>query len=348
MNSAHDFTQRLQGLLRDEHGALADFLLAVAEFDERRLWADLGYPSLFDFLHRELGLSKSAAFYRKTAVALIRQFPEVSDALRDGKLCLMTVAEVARVLTADNRAEVLPRFFGLSKREAKVLVATLLPAEAPPLRDVVTPLRAVTSLAPTLATSPLPEIVLPVEPAEASRPAAPAGLAPGAVPKAAPMTLEPLTAELNRMHVTVSRRFLEKLEAARDALSHSHPGTGNEDILEAGLDLLLARQAKRNGLVAKPLATPRPSLDPDRVPAYVRRSVWKRDGGRCQWRMANGQICGSTHRLQLDHVIPRAAGGPSTVENCRILCDFHNDLAARRFFGDALMDRYTRNPRAGP
>jgi hypothetical protein len=36
--------------------------------------------------------------------------------------------------------------------------------------------------------------------------------------------------------VTVSRRFLEKLEAARDALSHSHPGADVEAILEAGLE----------------------------------------------------------------------------------------------------------------
>jgi hypothetical protein len=31
--------------------------------------------------------------------------------------------------------------------------------------------------------------------------------------------VEPLTADLRRLHLTVSKRFLEKLEAARDALS---------------------------------------------------------------------------------------------------------------------------------
>ena len=177
MNNAQDFTQHLHDLLRDEHGALADFLVALAEFDERRLWVDLGYASLFDFLHRELCLSKSAAFYRKTAVALIREFPEVTRALRDGKLCLMTVAEVARVLTGENRAEVLPRFFGLSKREAKVLVATLLPVEAPPLREVVTPLR-VASPAPalTLTVPPSPlsqQVNAPVLPVELPGPCRP-------------------------------------------------------------------------------------------------------------------------------------------------------------------------------
>jgi hypothetical protein len=52
--------------------------------------------------------------------------------------------------------------------------------------------------------------------------------------------------------MTVSKRFMEKLEAARDALSHSHPGADMEAILEAGLDLVVERAAKRRGLVKIP------------------------------------------------------------------------------------------------
>jgi 5-methylcytosine-specific restriction endonuclease McrA len=80
----------------------------------------------------------------------------------------------------------------------------------------------------------------------------------------------------------------------------------------------------------------------------VKRAVWERDEGKCRWKLASGGICGSTRRLQLDHVIPRARGGLSTVENCRILCAVHNDLAAREVYGNAWMDRFTENPRARP
>ena len=45
--------------------------------------------------------------------------------------------------------------------------------------------------------------------------------------------MEPLTGDLRRFHTTVSRRFLAKLAAARDALSHSHPGADTEAVLEA-------------------------------------------------------------------------------------------------------------------
>jgi len=45
----------------------------------------LGHASLFYFLHRELGLSSGAAFYRKMAAELIQRFPEIVDPLREGR-----------------------------------------------------------------------------------------------------------------------------------------------------------------------------------------------------------------------------------------------------------------------
>jgi len=163
-----------------------------------------------------------------------------------------------------------------------------------------------------------------------------------------PATIEPLTAELIRVHLTANRRFAEKYEQAKDALSHSLPAAGMAEILEAGLDLLLERHAKRKGLVKRPRPEPRPSSHPEHVPAHVKRAVWTRDGGRCQWPLANGGVCGSTRRVELDHRVAKARGGPPTVENLRCLCDLHNHLAAREVFGDDWMDRFTRNPRTRP
>jgi hypothetical protein len=156
-----------------------------------------------------------------------------------------------------------------------------------------------------------------------------------------PVEVVPLTADLNRLHLTVSKTFMKKLDAVRDALSHAMPGATEAELLEAGLDLLLARAAKRRGLVQKLRKTPRPSNGDD-IPAHVRREVWKRDGGRCQWPVSSGGICGSTRHLELDHVHPRSLGGASTPENLRVLCRSHNDLAARRVLGDEAMDQYTR------
>jgi 5-methylcytosine-specific restriction endonuclease McrA len=353
MDTARESASRLASLLRREHGALADFLLALADFDSRRLWIRLGHSSLFVFLHRELGLSKGASHFRKVAAELVQRFPEVIEPLRDGRLCLTAVVELARVITPDNRTVVLPRFFHASKMEAKAVAAEILPAEVIPRREVVTavPAAQVAWVAPPPALPPVaPAPLVPLRQAGAEvRPDEPALLA---APHAAQRTVaQPLTADAHRLHVTVSKRFLSKLEAARDALSHSHPGAAAEEILEAGLDLLLERAARRRGLVKKPRTVTSPPAEsadarnPRQVPAAVRREVFTRDEGKCQWAMADGGICGSTHRVELDHILPVGKGGKPTVANLRVLCDFHNDLAAREAYGDAWMDRFTR--RAG-
>ncbi len=358
MENARDLSLRLQDLLRREHGALADFLLALADFDERRAWAELGHASLFAFLHRDLGLSKGAAFYRATGAGLVQRFPDVVEPIRQGKLCLTTVAEVARVLTPENVREVLPRFFGLSRREAQALAAELQPREAPPIRDVVTVARAAAAPALPLACRIEPDLgqkvsretsdpdTAPVEHRCEPAPATAPSLPPAS--RLAPNAVEPLTAELTRIHVTLPRRVLDKIDAARAALSHSNPGAGLAEIIEAALDLLLERQAKRNGLVKEPRKQPRPCADPEHVPAHVRREVWKRDGGKCQHPVASGGVCGSTVRAELHHRTSRHRGGPPTAKNLTTFCAFHHDLETRREFGDETIDGIVRRKRLRP
>jgi 5-methylcytosine-specific restriction endonuclease McrA len=126
------------------------------------------------------------------------------------------------------------------------------------------------------------------------------------------------------------------------------PGATDAEVIEAALDALLAQAAKRKGLTDRPRKMPRVGKGDD-IPAHVKRAVWARDGGCCQWRLESGGICGSTYQLEFDHRRARALGGPPTIENIRLLCKFHNQCAARQTFGDAWMDRFrgkaNRRPR---
>jgi hypothetical protein len=109
MTTARDLSNQLADLLRREHVAMADFLVALAEFHHQGRWMELGYPSLFYYLHRELGLSKGAAAYRKTAAELVQRFPGIVEPLRDGRLCITSIVELARVLTPENSEDSLSR-----------------------------------------------------------------------------------------------------------------------------------------------------------------------------------------------------------------------------------------------
>jgi len=304
---------------------MADFLLALADFDRQRLWVQLGHASVFYYLHRDLKLSKGAAHYRKVAARLIQEFPEVVAHFREGKLCISTVVELARVITPENITDVLPRFFYLSKQEAKAVAVEICPAAVVPRREVVTEVVTKVPRAPPFHLDETPPHASPA-PAPAEERA----------------SFVPLTSNLQRLHMTVSKQFLDKLDAARKGQGHAQPGASAEKVIEAALDLLLAQQAKRRGVVKRPQKNPRPSKSASHIPAAVRREVWARDEGKCTWPLDSGGTCGSTLRLEIDHVVPRGRGGASTVDGCRLLCSAHNQLAARQVYGDEWMDRFTR------
>ena len=338
---------------------MAEFLVALSDFDRQRAWVDLGYPGLFDFLHRELGMSRGAAHYRKTAAELMQKFPDIIEPLRDGRLCITSVVQLAKVLTPQNCDDVLPRFFHRSKSEAMAIAAGLQPATAAPHREIVTellPAEPPLAAASLESTSPV-EAVPGVQPVELRAslfsPAPGTALNSAAAPLSANATAmpvprdfsEPLTGKLFRLHITVSNDFLEKLDAARAAFSHVLPDVSAAAVLEAALDRALKEHARRKGVVPKPRKVAKPAKR-DTLTAKVKREVWKRDDARCQWPLESGGICDSTVRVQFDHSpTPRARGGPATARNLRLLCRMHNDLAARQAFGDDWMNQFTRNPR---
>ena len=368
---------------------MADFLVALADFDRRRGWEALGHANLFSFLHVELRLSNSAAYYRQGAARLLQRFPQLIQPLGDGRLCLSTTGELAKVMTEENQAEVATRFFGLSAREAQEVVAELQSRQVPATRVVVTSLVPWTAAPSTIFDQPQPFLALTPGASLHTDVVPPTPLPTsgvdfgGSVRSATPRDdVEPLNSDLRRLHVTVSRQFLRDLEAARGGISHAVPNATTEQVLQAALCLLLEKLAKARGQVKRPrtavaatptetlagppapatqpTAAPTATADPiptelpaatestphrrtgsrETIPAAVRRAVWDRDGGRCAWPLDGGGCCGSTHRLELDHVVPWARFGDSTVANLRVACAAHNRLAARQVFGARCVGRY--------
>ncbi len=52
------------------------------------------------------------------------------------------------------------------------------------------------------------------------------------------------------------------------------------------------------------------------IPAVVRREVWRRDQGCCSYvDPHSGRRCGSRYRLEIDHIVPFALGGPAESSN---------------------------------
>jgi hypothetical protein len=371
MTTARELTNELASMLQRERGGLVDFLLAFSDFHARKRWRELEYASGFAYLRGELKLSEGAAYNRIVAAELIHGVPEVAAALLSGALCFSTVNHLAKVLTPENKDELLPRFLHLSRRQAEQLAVSLRPVEVIPVREVVTAIRPARAAA-RAAAAVTPRAAEAVEtcaartdgfqlhpgevaaevdgsPAADASPfqlhpgevAAPVRVAVVQVPPEPPRDeIEPLDAKLSRLHITVDRELLQLLEAAKEAFAHSFPSGRAADVIKHGLRVALAQHDKRLGLVEKPLKEPRPSRT-NHIPAHVKREVLRRAGGRrCEWILPSGERCDCRRKLEFDHVRALALGGTSTLENVRLLCRSHNLLAARQVFGDTLMDSY--------
>jgi len=78
------------------------------------------------------------------------------------------------------------------------------------------------------------------------------------------------------------------------------------------------------------------------IPAAVRDKVFERDQGRCTYIGANGRRCAETRYLHIDHIVPFARGGMSTLGNMRLLCSAHNRVEAERVYGVEAMRRFRK------
>ena len=136
------------------------------------------------------------------------------------------------------------------------------------------------------------------------------------------------------------------MKEAQRVLSTKHPTGASlevlfDELLEAYLDKKSptrrqARRAKR-GLYPK-----RSAGDCTRrhIPAATRDRVFIRDGERCTYVGVNGERCGCTQGLQIDHINPYGMGGSNELENLRLLCGAHNRLAAEQAYGRDKIKRF--------
>jgi 5-methylcytosine-specific restriction endonuclease McrA len=65
---------------------------------------------------------------------------------------------------------------------------------------------------------------------------------------------------------------------------------------------------------------------PKRRPTFNARSIWARDGGRCQY---TGRTL-RAHEGNIDHVVPRSRGGKTSWENCVLASKEVNSRKADR------------------
>src|SRR5437660_2519977 len=133
--TSSELLARTRRLVEDSHCLEADLLLHLGEIDERKLYAERAFPSMFAFCVGELGFSEDAAYNRIAVARVGRRFPAVIEAMRSGQVHLWGLRLLAPHLTVENHCEVLAQAVGKTKREIEELVAALAPQ--PPVPSLV-------------------------------------------------------------------------------------------------------------------------------------------------------------------------------------------------------------------
>src|SRR5712664_3494638 len=123
--SSSDLRSATWELVRGSHGVEAALLVHLGEIDERKVYLDWTFSSMFAFCVGELGVSEDVACNRINVARAARRMPVILDAVRSGKVHLAGLRLLDAQLTAENQEKVLAEATGKSKREIEELVARL-------------------------------------------------------------------------------------------------------------------------------------------------------------------------------------------------------------------------------
>src|SRR5207244_1403052 len=162
----------------------ADLLGLLGEVDDRKLYLERAFPSMFAFCTRELGFSEGAAYNRILVARAARKLPALIDAVRAGRVHLAGLRLLAPHLTLENHEATLAKAAGRTKEEIAELVAALAPLPPPP---------AMIRKLPEPRPLPLGE--------------------PGARP-APPRAVVPVAEDMFKLQLAISREFRDEIREA--------------------------------------------------------------------------------------------------------------------------------------
>lgn len=301
MNLKHlsrtELDSRIRTLAKQERELLHEIIQTINEFDQRRLYLDLGYASLFAYLVEAVGYSAGSAQRRIDAARLLKEVPELGEKIESGSLSLVQVSLVQRAsrevyrkssrkVNREEKQELLAKVCGKNFQEAQKEVNQFF--EMPILVEQKQQVQSDESVRIELTLS--KDLVEKIKLAQA--------LLSYAVP---------------------SQSLVEFLDYVADRVIKQKMGRKTRGTATMAVDNRPLNGSFIEG--AKKFS--------NRTKTKVRR-----DQKVCQYRDPISQKqCGSRWFLQIDHKHSLWAGGSSSAQNAQVLCAEHNRAKYRREVG---------------
>jgi hypothetical protein len=128
--------ESLSALVTGEREMLLDILFHFSAMDKRKLYATLGYSSMFAYATQKLKYAGSSAGRYISAARCIREFPEVAGLIEAGSVNLGTLTEAVKILNVANKEAVLSFIQNKTVEEVQAYVASFSPKAAPPKESI--------------------------------------------------------------------------------------------------------------------------------------------------------------------------------------------------------------------
>ena len=337
--SDRELINQLKKLVKQEQTLTLQIIFHLAEIERRGLYLEMAYSTLTEYCIHELGYGDSSASRRVRVAHMINRVPEVYEYLAKKQLTFSAVVQVYRVLTPENKHSLLPRLVGKSYSEIERIMAEYLPArtiidQAKP--TLVKKLVAVESVPPRASSDRAAD-------ASASQLGDLTRHSDGSNAPTIEMSTPEVKEVLERMfeiRFAADEELMELIQWMKSQLSHQFPkGAGYLEIFKHAIKYYKQREDLAESKPAAP--STRAKSDSRYIPKSIKQKVWKRDNGRCTFVGSNGKRCNGDYLVQFDHYpIPYARGGPSTVDNLRLLCAKHNRHEALRVYGERCVEKH--------
>ena len=309
----------LMRLVQRDNELLAELLAHLAELDQRRLYLDLGFPSLHAYCTSALGMCESTAGRRITAARVCRKFPDVLSRLAKGELHLSAVCSMSPHLDWNNAPELIEVCSNQSRRKVDEILAARFPRADVREKVRLDPLSADRyGLHFTIDAEALEEL-------EKVRALARHRLPRGELPELFKLAMRTLRMDLEKQRFAVGKRKRGRRATATAT-----------DAVESEATAVTADATEGRPAPPPPAEVATESVA-HRPSAEVGREVYARDQGQCTFVAQDGRRCGAREFIEFDHIEPRALGGPPTAANLRLRCRAHNQLYARQCYGDHHM-----------
>lgn len=342
-----ELLETFSSLVLKERTTTSEVVSYIAELYKRRLYLELGYPSLFVMLTEKYFYSKSAAYRRIQSAKVALLFPIVLEYLNQGRTNLINLSLVESNITKENGEKIISDILDKSKEEVEYyLDNTFSNSKEERTQDKIRRLPVIKKESKNSHSGNLNLNEEREKKTERSLEI----FQPFSLPSTeaqSPVTEtkeEPKVEEIRRVKIefTADEKLAKKIERAQQLLRHKYPAGKFEDIFDEALETLLekkdperkiARMEQKETKEVKTEPKSTPQTVSRYIPQQIRREIWKRDNGRCTFQSKEGKKCNEAGMLEIDHVHPFALDGKNKVENLQLLCAPHNKWRAQKTFG---------------